>query len=720
MRISIGWLHAFSYFSKIKMNKPLFRNIFAAFVASMLSVPLTVQADGFPSTSYELSPDGKTLVKWLGEESVIDMTTDPMFGQVTTIGDEAFAFNGTFTYIKLSDNVTAIGTSAFNLSTALETIVLPESLVNIGEKAFRKCSSMKSIALPANLKTIGKMAFENCEKLESITIPNSVTTLEFMAFTDCSGMKSVVLSSGIREWGENTFSYCTSLESVTIPDGITFIPTATFQNCYALETVTLPYTLKRIGENAFADMYHDYDNIKKVTCRSLTPPQVNGVWSARQQNADLYVPGRGIDAYRNNAEWGLFGSIQSYDGEQPYDSDFEVNADSVIAQLQRNMVRVQGGSFMMGTDDDQEEGSHVERPAHQVTLSSFLISKYEVTQDLWKAIMGDNPSETKGSGLPVESVSWQDCQQFIEQLNARTGLHYRLPTEAEWEYAARGGNKSAGYKYSGSNLPDNVAWYDYQHFAWSDDPFDENGIEPDYVFYHIHPVGEKMANELGLYDMSGNVGEWCSDWADWANDLNAYTEASVTNPQGLPSGSVRIIRGGDFLNTEYFCRVTCRGGMNPDYSNNTTGLRLVLDTHAETACSMSLVIKAKDGTEAEYKLRDFPKVKIERPYIIVNSGGTEITFDLSKTDRFYYKKYDKEASGIDDVRVDSSHPFAIDGDEIAFHHLPDNTLIEIYGIDGRKFRSSRASGSATFSMMMLPPGVYVIKVNSSTYKISKR
>ena len=150
------------------------------------------------------------------------------------------------------------------------------------------------------------------------------------------------------------------------------------------------------------------------------------------------------------------------------------------------MIYVEGGTFTMGAASEQTDAWDREEPAHQVTLSSYYIGKYEVTQALWKAVMGENPSSHKGDNLPVESVSWNDCQDFIRELNALTGKNFRLPTEAEWEYAARGGNSSKGCKYSGGNEPDKVAWYD------------------DNALYETHEAGLKSPNELGIYDMSGN------------------------------------------------------------------------------------------------------------------------------------------------------------------------------------------------------------------------
>ena len=166
--------------------------------------------------------------------------------------------------------------------------------------------------------------------------------------------------------------------------------------------------------------------------------------------------------------------------------------------------------------------------------------------------MGCNPSRFEGSDLPVECVSWDTCQEFIQKLNSLTGRNFRLPTEAEWEFACRGGINSRGYKYSGSNDIDNVAWYD--------------GNSGD----QTHPVGTKAPNELGIYDMSGNVWEWCSDWyAD-------YTSNSQTNPKGPQSGSFRVGRGGSWNGRAGYCRSSYRCIINPAYRFGSLGLRLAL------------------------------------------------------------------------------------------------------------------------------------------------
>ena len=218
-----------------------------------------------------------------------------------------------------------------------------------------------------------------------------------------------------------------------------------------------------------------------------------------------------------------------------------------------DMVKVEAGTFMMGATSEMMNPYYYEKPVHQVTLTNdYYMGKYEVTQALWQAVMGSNPSDFKGDNLPVETVSWDDCQEFISKLKGLTGKKFRLPTEAEWEYAARGGKKSRGYQYSGSSNISDVAWYE------------GNSANK------THPVGTKQANELGIYDMTGNVMEWCQDWYD------SYISSSQTNPTGTVSGSSRVCRDGSFNNSAGNCRSSSRSYSPPDYRFNILGLRLVL------------------------------------------------------------------------------------------------------------------------------------------------
>ncbi|AEE48356.1 SUMF1/EgtB/PvdO family nonheme iron enzyme [Haliscomenobacter hydrossis] len=221
------------------------------------------------------------------------------------------------------------------------------------------------------------------------------------------------------------------------------------------------------------------------------------------------------------------------------------------------LIRVKGGTFTMGCTTEQGsdcEGD--EKPSHQVTVNDFSIGKHEVTQAQWRAVMGSDPPELDFKGCdqcPVERVSWNDVQEFLRKLNSKTGKQYRLPTEAEWEYAARGGNQSRGYKYAGGNLLIEVAW------------FTENSDSK------THLVAQKKANELGLYDMSGNVWEWCQDRYG-----ENYSRRAQTNPTGAALGSYRIYRGGGWGFYAGRCRVSFRHRDVPTFRSNGLGFRLAL------------------------------------------------------------------------------------------------------------------------------------------------
>jgi formylglycine-generating enzyme len=215
-----------------------------------------------------------------------------------------------------------------------------------------------------------------------------------------------------------------------------------------------------------------------------------------------------------------------------------------------DLVLVQGGAFTMGSDN----GEMSEKPGHAVAVNSFYISKYLVTQAQWQAVMGDNPSVIKGDRCPVENISWNDALAYCQKLSQLTGKTYRLPTEAEWEYAARGGNKSNGYTYSGSNSLDDVGWYK------------ENSGNATLT------VGQKQPNELGLYDMTGNVNECCSDWYD----ENYYQSSPAQNPQGPSTGTFRVARGGGWLSPSGDCQVLYRNICTPDRRYSGLGFRPVV------------------------------------------------------------------------------------------------------------------------------------------------
>ncbi len=220
--------------------------------------------------------------------------------------------------------------------------------------------------------------------------------------------------------------------------------------------------------------------------------------------------------------------------------------------LKINMIAVEGGTYIMG--DTLGEGNDNERPAHKVTLNNFYISDKEITQKQWRKIMGTSPSSVKNMDfLPVDNVSWKDIQEFVAKLNQLTGKKYRLPTEAEWEYAAKGGNKSQGFRFSGSNNLSEVGVY-----------ADNSGNIP-------NTVGRKKPNELGIYDMSGNVWEWVQD------QYYDYTEETQTNPLGTGNKTTGISKGGSWSDFSRLCRITIRKGTTFERRSADLGFRIVAE-----------------------------------------------------------------------------------------------------------------------------------------------
>jgi formylglycine-generating enzyme required for sulfatase activity len=223
-------------------------------------------------------------------------------------------------------------------------------------------------------------------------------------------------------------------------------------------------------------------------------------------------------------------------------------------EIESKMIKIDGGTFTMGCVIVQDSECYTqEKPRHTVTLNTFYMGKHAVTQKEWKALMGTTPAAKYCAECPVVNVSWFDAQLFINKLNQISNGGYRLPTEAEWEYAAKGGNSSHGYKYAGSNDVDEVAWYDTLKT------------------HHIMEVAKKKANELGLYDMSGNVWQWCSDWFQ----EKYYSNSPSNNPQGPEKGTSRSLRGGSWWGPLRDCRVANRDMYPPDSKDDDVGFRLV-------------------------------------------------------------------------------------------------------------------------------------------------
>ena len=232
---------------------------------------------------------------------------------------------------------------------------------------------------------------------------------------------------------------------------------------------------------------------------------------------------------------------------------------------------VEGGKFMMGDDNGKYDD---EKPAHPVQVASFYMARFPVTQRLWSAVIGKNPSRFKGEQHPVEKVSWKETQSFLDKLNAHKdvldfirqldppGTKFRLPTEAEWEFAARGGVYSQGYTYAGSDRLKQVGWYD------------ENSDN------QTHEVGQLLANELAIHDMSGNVLEWCQDWFSGSYYEECRKRGVMKNPQGPDRGEDRVLRGGSYFDHSGHCRSVYRSRLDPEDRSDDIGFRLVLPFQA--------------------------------------------------------------------------------------------------------------------------------------------
>ena len=242
-----------------------------------------------------------------------------------------------------------------------------------------------------------------------------------------------------------------------------------------------------------------------------------------------------------------------------------------IDKVTFNMIRVDGGTFTMGATPEQKKPYDNEKPCHRVSLSSYYIGETEVTEALWQAVMESNPSYKGFINSPITLVSWNDCQVFIRKLNEITGGNFRLPTEAEWEFAARGGRESKGYQYSGGNDAKDVAVH-YVKLKTK-----KEKIAAWYGATGAKDVAQKKENELGIYDMSGNVWEMCSDWK------GDYSELKQTNPSGPKEGTLRVIRGGSYNFTDDICRVAIRNGVHPDQHEPDIGFRLAFSVDENNA-----------------------------------------------------------------------------------------------------------------------------------------
>lgn len=382
-------------------------------------------------------------------------------------------------------------------------------------------------------------------------------------------------------------------------------------------------------------------------------------------------------------------------GNEPFDSFTATSGQKkAINRFVQTLKFVEGGVFTMGGSNKQDEMTKAEElPAHQVTLSSYYIGRYEVTRDLWKVIMGTDPVQKGDNLLPVANISWSDCQDFINKLNRLSEHTFRLPTEAEWEYAATGGRNARTTIYAGSNKIDSVACY---------------GSEK------CDSVAQRSANELGLYDMSGNVAEWCQDY------YGNYSVLDQTNPCA-DFGSERVVRGGAFDNSADKCRVTARSHQPENAKSDRIGFRLMMEK--DNGNPYKLLLLKKDGSLTEYMVDKRPKMTIKGLYLHVESEGEELLFNYSEVSSIKFEKM-PEPTSIDMLTIDnlSSNNLKWNGAILVLSHLPAGLPVQVFSIDGKQIASleTDANGTCRFNTFGLATGVYILKYNNTTCKILKR
>lgn len=544
---------------------------------------------------------------------------------VTAIGYAAFSGAFHLSKVVIPNTVTTINQVAFDRCQNLKTVTFGENVETIGFFAFRDCGSLESIDLPEKLKSIDLNAFYGCSGMKSLTIGKNVESIGYSAFYGCTGLKDIyshLMNPLATTLTGDVFSSVPKTScTLHVPIGTKVVYEAceywnSFTNIVEdIETYNDSYALVHIYESDIAlycgrthqlvpfvypagmsvnwsssdpDIATVDENglVKAVTtgvatitatgCRPgaiSTTCQVT-VNSAGNINDDVNGDGQ-VDIGDVNQVINMMLGKGGFspDATQEGTCSCDVTGDGrvdisdvnqvintmlgkpkpilrcLVNDIMINMTHVDGGTFTMGDNS-----------SHQVTLSGYYIGQTEVTEELWLAVMGNTPPYYHGysnNPEPISSVDWNLCQTFIAKLNELTGLNFRLPTEAEWEFAARGGNKSKSYVYSGSNNINDVAWYYIPDF---------DNHSPGYP----QPVARKKPNELDLYDMSGNVSEWCQDW------FGSYSDHEETNPTGPDSGEYRVIRGGSIFDYAVLCSTTTRDGRVPSFSIEGLGLRLAM------------------------------------------------------------------------------------------------------------------------------------------------
>ncbi len=495
--------------------------------------------------------------------------------------------------------VTRIGDFAFNCCPDLQKISLANTVASIGMRAFDNCEKLDDINL-GSVKEFGYASFAYDKALQSITIPEGVERIDTLLFNGCISLSNVNLPITLKEIQRSAFYGCKSLTSITLPQSLRSIEEAAFSTCKNLVSIKIPLSVESMGQKVFFGC----DSLRSIySCSAPSGIEVdeNLFDGLDTTQVRLYVPMRYAGDYIASSPWNhvlIFtlaeedvdgdGVVSSVDitaiynwllnGDDTFGSTLDVNGDGIcssvditmiynlllngglpgveefdVGGITFKMVKVKKGAFVMGAGRNGENVTNF----HNVTLSrDYYIGQTEVTQELWEAVMGDGRVfGFPGANKPAQGLSWNDCNAFIQKLNTLTGRNFRLPTEAEWEYAARGGDKSCGYLYSGSDNLDSVGWY----------ADNSQG-------YQLHDVATKAPNELGLYDMSGSVSEWCSDY------YKSYVAEPQLDPTGPEDHSVdsHVVRGGAFNSPYYNCYVRTHSHAATSQAGYYLGFRLVL------------------------------------------------------------------------------------------------------------------------------------------------
>lgn len=455
---------------------------------------------------------------------------------VVKIGEGAFR-KSPITSITFPEGINEIANNAFNSCKNLISVSLPHDVKKIGARAFAGCSELQSISLPESILTIGYGTFGYCQKLQEVRLPSKLTAITYGLFSS-SGIKKIELPKNIETIESSAFSY-SDLEEIFLPYGLKKIDGYAFTSCKKLKEIFLPDGVESVGENAFYlsptkisyyyktkfENYPDNSAARRQTAAEIAEQRRK----QQERKAQELKKKQAEGAFRKPIKWAL---------------NIPEAKKAVIQAAYDNMVFIEDGTFRMGA----KKAYKIDEPGHKVSLSPYLIGKYGVDQTLWSAVMGYNPSNNPSDNGPVDNVSWNDCMEFLKKLRQMTGIEFRLPTEAQWEYAAKGGSASKGYLYAGTNRADDL--------------------------YRKNRDGSFriMPNELGLYGMSGGVYEWCSDW------FGPYSEIEVKNPVGPAGGNGRVLRSGGGT-TDYggnINQVTTRKWGGQAFRSKDTGLRLVV------------------------------------------------------------------------------------------------------------------------------------------------